>query len=466
MRLLGNKCRLVGEIEKLVSERGIVGGTFFDIFSGTSSVGAHFKRLGFRVVANDHLSACYTKAVAAIEVNRYPDFAGLRDKYRAVFASRTFRESLRVQARLDLPFRRLGGEEEASPAPADARSGPPDGKARSRRRSPDAASSGRPSVDSGAWGDPRPLEEAVHLLSTCVAPKEGLISRNYCPGGARKAMYFTDANGRRIDGMLDFLRENYRERVLTRWELHLLLSALLDAADRVANISGTYGSYLKTFQPNARASLTLKAPEVIVSGLAHEAHREDANELVRKVSADVLYVDPPYNDRQYAANYHILEVIAEHHRVEDLEEYESALYGKTGLRPYEDLKSAYCVAPSSRSEGRNALSAMTDLILSCRARHVVVSYNEEGLLTREELGAILSRFSGKRSFDYETGMRTVLYRRFRSDADRPAAEGRRPKRLYKILEGRRRDEIAEWLLYAVRPRSSRSPRAARPGKVS
>lgn len=460
MRLLGNKCRLVGEIEKLLSERGVLRGTFFDVFSGTSSVGAHFKRLGFRVVANDHLSSCYTKAVAAVEVTRYPDFAGLKDKYRAVLASRAFRESLRVQARLDLPLRRFGEEEEA-PGAMEAPAGPPAGKARSRRRSSGARRPGALSVDSGAWGDPRPLEEAVHLLNTCVAPKEGLISRNYCPGGARKAMYFTDSNGRRIDGMLDFLRENYRERVLTRWELHLLLSALLDAADRVANVSGTYGSYLKTFQSNARATVTLKAPEVIVSDLAHEAHREDANELVRKVSADVLYVDPPYNERQYAANYHILEVIAEHHRVEDLEEYESALYGKTGLRPYEDLKSAYCVAPSPRSEGRNALSAMTDLILSCRARHVVVSYNEEGLLTREELGAILSRFSGKRSFDYETGMRTILYRRFRSDTDRPAAEGRRPKRRYRILEGRRRDEIAEWLLYAARYRGARSSRSGR-----
>lgn len=432
MRLLGNKSRLVGDIEKLLRDRGVVRGTFLDIFSGTSSVGAHFKRLGFRVIANDHLSACYTKAVALIEVTRYPSFEGLRDKYREVFRSRGFRESFRAQARFELPLPRPPEEEEQ--------------RGSTRRRA-----ARKPVAED--YGDPRPLEEAIHFVNACVAPKEGLISRNYCPGGWRRAMYFTDENGRRIDGILDFLRENYREGVLTKWELHLLLSALLDAADRAANISGTYGSYLKSFQRNALERLMLRTPEVIPSELSHEVYREDGNELVRKVSADVLYVDPPYNHRQYAANYHILEVIAEHHRVDDLKEYEAALYGKTGLRPYDDLKSSYCVPPSSRSDVKNALTAMTDLILSSRARHVVVSYNEEGLLTREEIGAILSRFSGKRSFDFETGMRTILYRRFRSDSDRPPTD-ERGKRTYRILEGKKRDEIEEWLFYAARPRKA------------
>jgi hypothetical protein len=94
---------------------------------------------------------------------------------------------------------------------------------------------------------------------------------------------------------------------------------------------------------------------------------------------------------------------------------------------------------------------MTDLILAARTDHVLVSYNEEGLLTREEIGAILSRFAGTRSFDFKNDMRTVLHRRFRSDADRPSDHALGQRR-YKVLAGKDRDQISEWLLFATRLR--------------
>jgi hypothetical protein len=97
---------------------------------------------------------------------------------------------------------------------------------------------------------------------------------------------------------------------------------------------------------------------------------------------------------------------------------------------------------------------MADLVLSSRVRHVVVSYNEEGLLSRDELGGILALFSGRGSFDFEENLREVSYRRFRSDSDRTdgSAGGRRR---YKVIEGRARNEIAEWLLFASREPQSR-----------
>jgi adenine-specific DNA-methyltransferase len=172
---------------------------------------------------------------------------------------------------------------------------------------------------------------------------------------------------------------------------------------------------------------------------------------VRRIPCDVLYIDPPYTGRQYPANYHILEIIADYHRVEDLDAYEASLYGKTGLRPYQDLRSSYCVAPGAGSADGNALSAMADLILSSRAKHVLVSYSEEGILTREELGSILCRFERKRRFDFRRGMRRVPYKRFRSDSDREHGHAR-GRRQYKVLEGKGRDEISEWLFYACRAR--------------
>ena len=156
-------------------------------------------------------------------------------------------------------------------------------------------------------------------------------------------MYLREENARKIDGALEFLRESRANGTLDVEEHAVLLATLIDAADRVANISGTYGAYLKRWQPNAEKALELAVPEILLSDQANEAHHRDANEVIRELTGDVLYIDPPYNRRQYAANYHLMEILAEFHRVEDLAVYEESLYGKTGLRPYEDLKSSYCV---------------------------------------------------------------------------------------------------------------------------
>lgn len=417
MRLIGNKSRLLGAISGFLRDRGVEGGTFIDIFCGTASVGKHFKSLGFQVIANDRLSMCHSKAVANIEVSRYPSFEDVMDAHGALLRSKAF-------------------ESEFS-------------------HTPDALAPRRAGLEEST-----PLAKVIHLLDRHIEPVDGIMSRQYSPAGPSGRMYFTVENARRIDGILQFLRENYCSGLLSREEMHLLLSALLDAADRVANISGTYGAYLKKWQRNALLRLSLAVPRVEMSRLRHRAIQRDANEVIRELKGDVLYIDPPYNHRQYAANYHVLEIIAEHHKVEDLDAYETSLYGKTGLRPYEDLKSAYCVPCSSVREGGNVESAMRDLILSSDVAHVVVSYNEEGLLTREELGTILSRFAGTRSFDFAEGMRSVLYKRFCSDSDRPAGESGAARR-YKVVEGKRRGEISEWLFYASRRKSRARPRRRR-----
>ena len=418
MRLIGNKTKLLGEIEGLLFDRGIQGGTLIDIFAGTSSVGKHFKRLGYKVLSNDLLPSCYAQAVASVEVSRPPSYRKFTSRHRDVLKSEKFVAGMHVQ-----------GDILASATAEDPR--------RASRR--------------------LPLARAVQYLNTCVEPSEGLVYRNYCPGGDADRLYFTDDNGRRIDGILGFLRDGYREELFTRGEFYLLLSALIDAADRVANISGTYGAYLKSWQTSAMKPLRVSLPEVIESSQRNRAYNEDANSLVGRLKGDVLYLDPPYNQRQYAANYHVLDILAEHHLYDDLGEFEASLYGKTGLRPYGHLKSAYCVRKGRRrtkiANGAGAVgdvfSAMLDLVLSTKATNVVISYNEEGLLTREEIGVILARFTGSRAYDFDSGFREISYKRFRSDRDRrESAEA--AGRSYKVLDGRQKDELSEWLFFAAR----------------
>lgn len=389
MRYLGNKTKLLPEIEAFATAKGARGEVFLDAFAGTSAVGAAFKERGYIVHGCDLLTSSFVSQVALLEVNRAPRFRGLlgMKSYRRGLNSRTFEAELEALPR----------------------------------------------------GTPRELGRAVTLLDSLVEPEEGLIFRHYAPSGEHGRKYYRDEHARALDGKLNRLREWWREGRLSRGEFHLLLYAVLDAADRVANIAGVYAAYLKNWQSNTRGSLALRPPEII-HGPRGFAHQGDINELIAELECDILYLDPPYNTRQYAAYYHVREVMAELHEVDDLDAYEASLYGKTGMRPYDDLKSDYCVR--RKKDGRPACEqAFLELIERSRARHIIVSYNEEGIISRETICEALAKVSGRAEFD-PRDHRAVGYKRFRSDAN-----GRNGRR-YQVLDGKGADRVDEWLFYA------------------
>ena len=100
----------------------------------------------------------------------------------------------------------------------------------------------------------------------------------------------------------------------------------------------------------------MKPAELIINDQDHEVFNEDINEVAEKVKGDILYLDPPYNQRQYATNYHMLETIAKYDNPK--------IHGKTGLRDYQNQKSFYC----SKSQVKKAFK---DLILKAKARYIL-----------------------------------------------------------------------------------------------
>ena len=106
-----------------------------------------------------------------------------------------------------------------------------------------------------------------------------------------------------------------------------------------------------------------------------------------------MYLDPPYNHRQYASNYHILETIAKYDNPK--------IHGKTGLRDYENQKSLYC----SRIEAKNTFK---DLILKAKVKYIFLSYNNEGTMSLDDIKEIMS-LRGK------YGYFTKKYNRFKAD---------------------------------------------------
>ncbi len=154
--------------------------------------------------------------------------------------------------------------------------------------------------------------------------ENNFIMQNYSPAGKAGRMYFTEENARRIDFARTAIENWKNEKRVSASEYYYLLASLIEAVPSVSNITGTYGAYLKKWDKRAFKKLELPQIEVFSNGRKNKAYNEDSLKLIKRISGDILYIDPPYNSRQYAPNYHVLETISR---------YDSPkLSGITGMR--------------------------------------------------------------------------------------------------------------------------------------
>lgn len=214
---------------------------------------------------------------------------------------------------------------------------------------------------------------------------EGFIYHNYSLAGNRK--YFTENNAKKIDAV----RQNI-EKYRNDEDLYFfLLASLLDNVDKIANTTAVYNAYLKKFKSSALSDIIIR-PYFFkeTPNKDNIVYQEDSNELIRRISGDILYLDPPYNHRQYGANYHILNTIAK---------YEEFIpRGVTGLPEYE--KSAYC-------KKNDAKDCLEDLINYSDFEFIFLSYNNEGIIKKEEIEEMFLKYGEYKLFSKE-------HRRYRS----------------------------------------------------
>ena len=224
---------------------------------------------------------------------------------------------------------------------------------------------------------------------------EHFILRNYSPASTAQRMYFTESNARKIDDIRITIENWHNERKLNSDEYFYLLASLIEAVPFVSNTTGTYGAYLKKWDSRAHKRLMLEPLQLIDNGVRNHCYNSDANQLIREIEGDILYIDPPYNERQYAPNYHLLETIARYDNPD--------ITGVTGMRPYSDQKSDYC---SKKSVYR----ALYELIEEAKFKSIVLSYSSDGILAADEILEIYSRFCTKESIKKID----ISYRKYKS----------------------------------------------------
>lgn len=333
MRYIGNKENIVERLHRIMLENGVDGESFFDFFSGTTSVAKYFKEKGYTVFANDVMYMSYCLQKAYIENNEEPQFEKLLpvihiESVRSLFA--------------------------------------------------------------------RPIDLVVEYLNG-IPSVNGFIYANYTPDGTshleKPRMYFSPENGARIDAIRQQIEKWNLENLLTENEYYILLACLVETVSFYANVSGVYAAYQKQWDPRAVKRLELRTIQFLSNGKCNYVHNVDSMSLVPNIDVDILYLDPPYNERQYLPNYHLVETIAKYDNPQ--------IHGVTGMREYENKKSSFC----------NAKKALVDLeIIASQAKfkYLVMSYNSEGIMPQEEIIAMLSKYGEVKVEQFE-------YARFKSN---------------------------------------------------
>ncbi|MCL2386859.1 MAG: Dam family site-specific DNA-(adenine-N6)-methyltransferase [Defluviitaleaceae bacterium] len=222
-----------------------------------------------------------------------------------------------------------------------------------------------------------------------------LIADNYAPNENCNRMYISEANAKRVDFIRNTIEKWASEKLINEAEYYYLLASLIEGIPFVSNITGTYGAYLKNWDRRALKAFEMVRLDIVNNGFANKSYNQDANKLIMEIEGDILYIDPPYNARQYAPNYHLLETISRYDNPE--------IKGVTGMRPYDDLKSDFC----SKAK---VLGVFEDLIAKAKFPNIVMSYSAEGLMTASQIEDTLKRFCIDGSFKrYD-----IAHRKYRS----------------------------------------------------
>lgn len=227
-----------------------------------------------------------------------------------------------------------------------------------------------------------------------VIPQERRFFQNtYAPTGGR--MYINDENALRIDYVRNYVEDWKNEGILSDDEYFYLIACIVEGIPFVSNISGTYGAFHKEWERRSYKVYEVYRLHVTTNGKKNHCFNMNGADMLKLVSGDILYIDPPYNGRQYLPNYHVLETAAKY-------DYPD-VHGVTAQRQYENNKSDFCLKTK-------VVAAFDELIKNAQFKHIILSYSTDGFMTPEEIEGVMKKYGKPETFK----IYWIPYRRYKS----------------------------------------------------
>jgi adenine-specific DNA-methyltransferase len=227
----------------------------------------------------------------------------------------------------------------------------------------------------------------------------GFVTTHYSPHNGNERKFFTVDNAQRID----YLRARIEDvkSAHTDDEYKFILASLLISADAVSNVPAVYGCYLKAFKSKATKQLALQPIHTMTTPSSDDSRTTNSDVLnttfLQSFESDIVYLDPPYNERQYSKNYFPLNIIA---KTPTQLMTEPPLKGKTGI-PTDCFLSAFC------RKGAAVENAFETLFRELKTQWIFLSYNSESIVSKDKMLTLMQKY----------GTATVIerdYKRFKS----------------------------------------------------
>jgi len=223
---------------------------------------------------------------------------------------------------------------------------------------------------------------------------KGFIFEHFSEKGSDWRLYFSENNWKKIDAIRLKIEELLNCKTINKETYNYLLYLLLLEVNKVSNTTSVFSSYLKKIKDTAKNEIKLSKTIIIDNKQINEIYNEDVNVLINKnIKFDIVYLDPPYNWRQYSKSYHLLETISKYDN--------PILKGVTWKRNTEDQLSNY-------SKKTKINKSFYDLINDIDCKHLFLSYNNEGILTKKEILNILKQYWKVQVFE-------KTYKRYKSN---------------------------------------------------
>ena len=224
-------------------------------------------------------------------------------------------------------------------------------------------------------------ENIFNILNKLEA--EGFIYNNYSETGSNR-LYFSEQNGKKIDGIRNYLFSELESKNLNSEQFEYLMYCFIVAIHKVSNTTGVYGAFLKKLNGVSKNMLIIEELDIIETNKSINVYNCNCIDLLEEINEnDIVYIDPPYNSRQYNSNYHLLETIVNNvnPKIKIVKNKESV----SGLPDnIENSKSLWC--------SKNLIEQEIEKIANCKSKYVFMSYNNEGLISINKIENIFGKY--------------------------------------------------------------------------